>query len=45
MTSYKDYFKDEDLNYGSDEKRRVGVPKNANFLFGVDGSFRQLNID
>ncbi|XP_037046914.1 retinol-binding protein pinta-like [Bradysia coprophila] len=35
----------EDDNYGVDEKRRVGRPKNSESLFGVDGSFRQLTID
>ncbi|KAJ6643326.1 Alpha-tocopherol transfer protein-like [Pseudolycoriella hygida] len=35
----------EDEDYGVDEKKRVGKPKNSESLFGVDGSFRQLSID
>lgn len=35
----------EDDNYGVDEKRRVGRPKNSENLFGLEGSFRQLTID
>jgi hypothetical protein len=40
----RDFFI-EDENYGVDEKKRVGSPKNSESLFGVDGSFRQLMID
>lgn len=39
------FFEAEEL-FGSDEKKRVGRPKNAESLFGVDGSFRKLlNVD
>lgn len=31
--------------YGVDEKKRVGKPKNPETLFGIDGSFRQLQFD
>jgi hypothetical protein len=35
----------QDLKYKSDEKKRVGIPKNEETLFGIDGSFRQLEFD
>lgn len=35
----------EDEKFGVDEKKRVGRPKNADSLFGLEGSFRQLVID
>lgn len=31
--------------YGVDEKKRVGRPKTSESLFGLDGSFRQLDFD
>lgn len=44
ILAYRDYLKEEEL-YGTDEKKRRGPPKNAEALFGIDGSFRQLNVD
>lgn len=44
LVEHRDFFI-EDEQYGVDEKRRVGRPKNSESLFGVDGSFRQLTID
>jgi hypothetical protein len=35
----------EDLFFRSDEKKRIGIPKNEETLFGIDGSFRQLEFD
>uniref|UniRef100_A0A336K545 CSON001566 protein n=1 Tax=Culicoides sonorensis TaxID=179676 RepID=A0A336K545_CULSO len=46
LDSYADYFIEEEKEgYGTDEKKRVGKPKNAESLFGLEGSFRMLTID
>ncbi|XP_035899059.1 uncharacterized protein LOC118506264 [Anopheles stephensi] len=44
IISYKEYFKEED-QYGTEEKKRPGRPKNADSLFGLEGSFRKLEVD
>ncbi|XP_030373157.1 alpha-tocopherol transfer protein-like [Scaptodrosophila lebanonensis] len=42
---YRDYLRDE-LKYGVDEKLRPGGQQiDYDHLFGVDGSFRKLNVD
>lgn len=43
LIANKDYFKEDEL-YGTDEKKRIGRPKNSENLFGVDGSFRKLDV-
>ncbi|GAB0099042.1 hypothetical protein DMENIID0001_148620 [Sergentomyia squamirostris] len=35
----------EDEQYGTDEMKRKGAPRNAETLFGFEGSFRQLEFD
>lgn len=44
LVAHREFFL-EDENFGVDEKKRVGRPKNADNLFGLDGTFRQLAID
>ncbi|XP_050361887.1 uncharacterized protein LOC126781108 [Nymphalis io] len=36
---------EEDLKYGTDESKRPGQPKTPESMFGLEGSFRQLNFD
>lgn len=44
ILSYRDRLLEED-QYGVDEKKRPGRPKNPDMLFGIDGTFRQLQFD
>jgi hypothetical protein len=44
MMQARDYFL-EDSQYGTVESLRPGKPKTPSSLFGVEGSFRSLNID
>lgn len=44
VLSYRDRLLEDDL-LGVDEKKRVGKPKNPETLFGIDGTFRQLQFD
>lgn len=41
---YENYFQ-EDAEYGSNEKLRVGKLHNYDDIFGNEGSFRRLNVD
>lgn len=41
---YREYFMEEE-NYGTIEKLRQHPLTNTSNLYGVDGSFRQLNVD
>ncbi|XP_026324459.1 retinol-binding protein pinta-like [Hyposmocoma kahamanoa] len=36
---------EEDEKYGTDESKRPGKPKTAEDMFGLEGSFRQLQVD
>lgn len=44
LDDYRDYFK-ANINYGTNEKLRPGKALNFDSLFGVEGTFRTLNID
>uniref|UniRef100_A0A1B0C811 CRAL-TRIO domain-containing protein n=1 Tax=Lutzomyia longipalpis TaxID=7200 RepID=A0A1B0C811_LUTLO len=44
LTEARDFFREEDA-YGTNERKRIGRPKNAETLFGVEGSFRKLAVD
>ena len=35
----------EDVKYKTNERKRIGEPKSAMDLFGIDGSFRKLDVD
>lgn len=41
---YRDYFL-EDEKLGVDETKRVGKKQTSDSLFGLEGSFRKLDID
>ena len=40
----RDWLKEQE-KYGVDESKRPGKPKTPVDLFGMDGSFRKLNVD
>jgi hypothetical protein len=44
LESYRDWFLEQD-NMKSDESKRIRRDFNSGDLFGLEGSFRQLNVD
>lgn len=44
VESYRDWFL-ENEQYGTDESKRPGKPKTTENVFGLEGSFRKLNVD
>lgn len=44
MESYREWFIEDD-KYGTDETKRPGKPKTTENIFGLEGSFRKLNVD
>lgn len=44
IIEYRDYLIEE-AKYGTDESKRQAPLKHADALFGVEGSFRKLDVD
>lgn len=44
IAEYKDYLIEE-AKYGTDESKRQAQLKHHDALFGVEGSFRKLDVD
>ncbi|XP_014217588.1 alpha-tocopherol transfer protein-like [Copidosoma floridanum] len=45
IEKHRDYFIEEERLVRVDESKRLGKPKTATELFGVEGSFKKLDID
>ncbi|KAK7861880.1 hypothetical protein R5R35_002847 [Gryllus longicercus] len=45
LVSWRQHFVEDEQRFGVDESLRPGRPKTHQDLFGMEGSFRQLNFD
>lgn len=45
LEHYRDWFLEEEDTCRVDESKRMGKGKSATDLFGVEGSFKKLDID
>jgi hypothetical protein len=44
LEHYRDWFKEEEA-FRVDESKRLGRPNNSGEIFGMEGSFKKLDID
>lgn len=45
LMKYREFLRESETKYGTDESLRLGKPIDFESLFGMEGSFRKLNVD